>query len=114
MNSAVIPLAEWAPLLFTPDMKPPRFDTWRARNISSVSERMIRLTTPAGMVPSPTTRLPRVRSMFPRALSRGGPPGHWGGLLVGGEVRLEDVELDARVAVDDAGGSYRGGGGRVV
>ena len=34
MKIAVMPLAEWAPLLLTPDMNPPRFETWRARNIS--------------------------------------------------------------------------------
>src|SRR3954451_11027517 len=64
MNIAVIPFAEWAPLLFTPDMKPPRFDTWRARYIRSVFERMIRSNRSFGIVASATTRLPRVLSMF--------------------------------------------------
>ena len=64
MKIAVMPLAECAPLLLTPDMKPPRFDTWRARNISSVSERMMRWTSSFGMRASATTRLPRVCSMF--------------------------------------------------
>ena len=41
MNIAVMPLAEWAPLLLTPDMKPPRLETWRARYISSLLECMI-------------------------------------------------------------------------
>jgi hypothetical protein len=41
MKIAVMPLAECAPLLLTPDMKPPRFDTCRARYISRESERMI-------------------------------------------------------------------------
>ena len=31
----MIPFAEWAPLLLTPDMNPPRFDTCRARYISA-------------------------------------------------------------------------------
>ena len=64
MNIAVMPLAEWAPLLLTPDMKPPRFETCRALNIRSVSERMIRLTRSFGITASATTRLPRVCSMF--------------------------------------------------
>src|ERR671925_2024202 len=64
MNIAVIPFAEWAPLLFTPDMKPPRFDTWRARYIRSVLERMICWTRRLGMTASATTRLPRVFSML--------------------------------------------------
>ena len=45
-------------------MNPPRFDTWRARNISSVSERMMRSISSFGIVASATTRLPRVRSML--------------------------------------------------
>ena len=64
MNIAVIPLAEWAPLLLTPDMKPPRFDTCRARNITSVVVRMCFCTSSFESVHSATTRLPRVRSMF--------------------------------------------------
>ena len=64
MNSAVMPLAEWAPLLLTPDMKPPRLLTWRARNISSLLERITRRSTSSGTVASATTRLPRVRSML--------------------------------------------------
>src|SRR4051795_11392128 len=64
MNIAVIPFAECAPLLLTPDMKPPRLDTWRARYISSVLEFMTERNSASGMVASATTRLPRVRSMF--------------------------------------------------
>src|SRR3954454_2224991 len=64
MNIAVIPLAEWAPLLLTPDMKPPRLDTCRARYISRESERMIFWNSSLGIVASATTRLPRVRSML--------------------------------------------------
>jgi hypothetical protein len=57
-------LAEWAPLLLTPDMKPPRFETWRARYISSLLECMISRNSRSGMIASATTRLPRVRSML--------------------------------------------------
>jgi hypothetical protein len=64
MNIAVMPLAECAPLLLTPDMKPPRFETCRARNISSESERITRLSSSLGIVASATTRLPRVCSML--------------------------------------------------
>ena len=64
MNSAAIPLAEWAPLLLTPDMKPPRFDTWRARNSFSPLVCMCSSIRAAGIVASATTRLPRVRSML--------------------------------------------------
>src|SRR2546423_15588661 len=64
MNIAVIPLAECAPLLLTPDMKPPRLETWRARYISRESERMILWNSSLGIVASATTRLPRVRSML--------------------------------------------------
>ena len=64
MKIAVMPLAEWAPLLFTPDMNPPRFDTWRARNITSVLERITDLNSSSGITASATTRLPRVFSMF--------------------------------------------------
>ena len=64
MNIAVMPLAECAPLLLTPDMKPPRFDTCRARNITSVVVRMCFSTSSLGSVHSATTRLPRVRSML--------------------------------------------------
>ena len=51
-------------MLFTPDMKPPRLETCRARNIRSVLERITRWTTSSGMVASATTRLPRVCSML--------------------------------------------------
>src|SRR3954449_4734419 len=64
MNIAVMPFAEWAPLLLTPDMNPPRFDTCRARYISRESERMILWNSSLGIVASATTRLPRVRSML--------------------------------------------------
>src|SRR5919202_4289367 len=64
MNIAVIPFAEWAPLLLTPDMKPPRFETWRARYIRAVFERMTRSNSSFGIVASAMTRLPRVWSMF--------------------------------------------------
>src|SRR3954453_14414857 len=64
MNIAVMPLAEWAPLLLTPDMKPPRLETWRARYIRRESERMIFWKSSLGTVASATTRLPRVLSML--------------------------------------------------
>src|SRR4051795_12394046 len=64
MNIAVIPLAECAQLLLTPDMKPPRFDTCLARYIRSVLERMISWTRSLGITASAMTRLPRVFSMF--------------------------------------------------
>src|SRR3954471_22423939 len=64
MNIAVMPLAECAPLLLTPDMKPPRLETWRARYMSSESERMIRWKSSLGTVASAITRLPRVCSML--------------------------------------------------
>src|SRR5437764_16740 len=64
MNIAVMPLAECAPLLLTPDMKPPRLETWRARYISCESERMMRWKSSLGIVASAMTRLPRVRSML--------------------------------------------------
>ena len=64
MNIAVMPLAEWAPLLLTPDMKPPRLETWRARYISSELEFMTSLNSASGIVASATTRLPRVWSML--------------------------------------------------
>src|SRR4051794_38261802 len=64
MNIAVMPLAECAPLLLTPDMNPPRLDTCRARYIRSVLECMISRNSASGMVASATTRLPRVRSML--------------------------------------------------
>jgi hypothetical protein len=59
-----MPFAEWAPLLFTPDMNPPRFDTSRARQSRSVSACMSSLMRSRGTVASATTRLPRVRSML--------------------------------------------------
>ena len=40
MNIAVMPFAECAPLLLTPDMNPPRFETCRARYMSRVSDRI--------------------------------------------------------------------------
>src|SRR3954454_7581915 len=64
MNIAVMPLAECAPLLLTPDMNPPRFDTWRARYMRSVLEFMTARNSASGIVASATTRLLRVRSMF--------------------------------------------------
>ena len=64
MNIAVIPLAEWAPLLLTPDMKPPRLETWRARYMTSLLERITLWKSASGIVASATTRLPRVWSMF--------------------------------------------------
>jgi hypothetical protein len=64
MNIAVIPFAECAPLLLTPDMNPPRFDTCRARYMSSVFERMICSNSSFGTVASAITRLPRVWSML--------------------------------------------------
>ena len=64
MNIAVMPLAECAPLLLTPDMKPPRFDTCRARYISSLSERITPRSSSSGIVASAITRLPRVCSML--------------------------------------------------
>ena len=64
MNIAVMPFAECAPLLLTPDMKPPRFDTWRAAKSCSPVECMCSGISSAGTVASATTRLPRVRSMF--------------------------------------------------
>src|SRR4051795_12780086 len=64
MKIAVMPLAECAPLLLTPDMKPPRLDTSRARNITSVDEFMTDSNSAFGIVASATTRLPRVCSML--------------------------------------------------
>ena len=64
MNIAVMPFAECAPLLFTPDMKPPRFDTSRARQSMSTSACISSLIRSRGIVASATTRLPRVRRMF--------------------------------------------------
>ena len=64
MNSAVMPLAECAPLLFTPDMNPPRFDTCLAAKSCSPVECMCFGISSAGTVASATTRFPRVRSMF--------------------------------------------------
>src|SRR3954452_11746541 len=64
MNIAVMPLAECAPLLLTPDMKPPRLDTWRARYMSSEFERITDRKRASGIVASATTRLPRVCSML--------------------------------------------------
>src|SRR5919112_6112108 len=64
MNIAVMPLAEWAPLLLTPDMKPPRLETCLARYMTSELERMTSRKSASGTVASATTRLPRVCSMF--------------------------------------------------
>src|SRR3954469_24923966 len=64
MNIAVMPFAECAPLLLTPDMKPPRLETWRARYMSRESERMMRWKSSFGIVASATTRLQGVPSMF--------------------------------------------------
>ena len=64
MKRAAIPLAEWAPLLLTPAMKPPRFDTCRARNSFSALVCMCSSISAAGSVASATTRLPRVRRML--------------------------------------------------
>src|SRR3954452_344744 len=64
MNIAVMPLAEWAPLLLTPDMKPPRLETWLARYIRAEPLRMMRKESSLGIVASAMTRLPRVRSML--------------------------------------------------
>src|SRR3954451_17219395 len=64
MNIAVMPLAECAPLLLTPDMKPPRLETCRARYMTSVLERMTDSNRRLGIVASATTRLPRVWSML--------------------------------------------------
>jgi hypothetical protein len=45
-------------------MKPPRFDTWRARYISALLECMTDRNSASGIVASATTRLPRVCSML--------------------------------------------------
>jgi hypothetical protein len=64
MNIAVMPFAEWAPLLLTPDMKPPRFATSRARNSTSLLACITASSSAPGSTASATTRLPRVRSML--------------------------------------------------
>src|SRR5215207_1194591 len=90
MNIAVMPLAECAPLLLTPDMKPPGLLTWRARKSIALVVCMIRSISALGMTASAMTRLPRVRSNV-----------DLGALLVGRERALEEVLLDVGELADD-------------
>jgi hypothetical protein len=97
MNIAVMPFAEWAPLLFTPDMNPPRFDTWRAEHQLGVRPHH---ALDHGV---------RDHRLGDDALAARVQHVHLRALLVGREVRLEEVVLDARVVGHDplAGGLRR-------
>src|SRR4051794_12860727 len=89
MNIAVMPLAECAPLLLTPDMKPPRLATSRARKRMSPLACIIPCSSASGSTASAT------------ALPAGAQHVDLRALLVGGEVGLEEVMLDVRVLLDD-------------
>src|SRR3954449_3651994 len=104
MNIAVMPLAECEPLLFTPDMKPPRLLTWRARKSMALVVCMMRSISAFGD-----------HGLGDDALAARAEHVDLRALLVGGERALEEVVLDVRELADDpAARLLRGLAGHVL